>query len=199
VKCNFAHRSVPPYPPRAALAWVRPRPTRKYLRMNLPSRPLSGAPHRRHSIWWSGGGPASARTSLYSAAQFGQSKRVVSGMVSQFEFGGRGDRAATSQRSRNRIAMAGRARMLVHPGCGQPSKVSKTVIPKVTTPWIVTTLLSVLSEQPVGDLAEHVIVEDRSRREELLSESSSPRLVVALGLTLLSLRSWRRCVPGDCC
>ena len=28
--------------------------------------------HRRHSIWWSGGGPASARTSMYSAAQFGQ-------------------------------------------------------------------------------------------------------------------------------
>jgi hypothetical protein len=36
--------------------------------------------------------------------------------------------------------MAGRVRMLVHPGCGQPSKVSKTVTPKVTTPWIVTTL-----------------------------------------------------------
>ena len=95
--------------------------------------------------------------------------------------------------------MAGRARMLVHSGCGQPSKVSKTVIPKVTTPWIVTTLSSVLSEQPVGDLAGNVIVEDRSRREELLSGSSSPRLVVALGLTLLSLRSWRRCAPGDCC
>jgi hypothetical protein len=66
--------------------------------------------------------------------------------------------------------MAGRVRMHVHPGCGQPSKVSKTVTPKVTTPWIVTTLSSVLSEQPVGDLAEHVIVEDRSRREELLSD-----------------------------
>jgi hypothetical protein len=43
--------------------------------------PHSGAPHRRLSIWWSGGGPASARTSLYSAVQFGQPKRVVSGMA----------------------------------------------------------------------------------------------------------------------
>ena len=63
------------YPLRPALAWVRPRPTRKYLRMNLPSRPGSGAPHRRRSILPSGSGPASARTSLYSMMQFGQLKR----------------------------------------------------------------------------------------------------------------------------
>jgi hypothetical protein len=39
------------YPlPRAALAWVLGLPTRKYLRINLPSRPWSGPPHRRHTI-----------------------------------------------------------------------------------------------------------------------------------------------------
>jgi transposase len=65
---------------RGALAWVLGRPTRKYLRMNLPSRPWSGAPHRRHTIWRSGGGSPSARTSLYSARQFGQSKREGSGI-----------------------------------------------------------------------------------------------------------------------
>jgi len=39
------------YPlPRAALAWVLGLPTRKYLRMKLPSRPWSRPPHRRHRI-----------------------------------------------------------------------------------------------------------------------------------------------------
>lgn len=66
------------HPPRGALAWVLGRSTRKYLRMNLPSHPWSGAPHRRHTIWRSGGGSPSARTSLYSAWQFGQLKRDVS-------------------------------------------------------------------------------------------------------------------------
>jgi hypothetical protein len=64
--------------------------------------------------------------------------------------------------------MVGRVRMLVHPGCGQPSKVSKTVIPKVTDAMDRDDAVAVLSEQPVGDLADHVKVEDRSRREELL-------------------------------
>ena len=54
-----------------ARAWVLGRPTRKYLRMNSRSRPWSGAPHRRHTIWGSGGGSAPARTTLYSAPQFG--------------------------------------------------------------------------------------------------------------------------------
>jgi hypothetical protein len=54
------------------------RSTRKYLRMKLPSRPRSGPPHLRQTISRSReSGPASARTSLYFAPQFGQSKRVV--------------------------------------------------------------------------------------------------------------------------
>jgi hypothetical protein len=56
--------------------------------MNLPSHPWSGASHRRHAIWRSGSGPASARTSLYSARQFGQSKREISGITPPFGKGG---------------------------------------------------------------------------------------------------------------
>jgi hypothetical protein len=39
------------------------------------------ASHRRHTIWRSGSGPASARTSLYSTRRFGQSKREISGIA----------------------------------------------------------------------------------------------------------------------
>ena len=50
-------------------------PTRKYLRMNGPSRPCRGAPQLTHVISRSvvGPGGASTRTTSYFAAQFGHS------------------------------------------------------------------------------------------------------------------------------
>ena len=60
----------------------RREPTKKYLRMNLPSRPRRGPPQDRQVISRSvvGRGGASTRTILYFAAQFGHSNNVEFGI-----------------------------------------------------------------------------------------------------------------------
>jgi len=68
--------------PRAALARIFGRSTRKYLRTNRPSRPLRGPPQPRHISWLETDTPsASARTSLYRIPHVGHANGVGGGIT----------------------------------------------------------------------------------------------------------------------